>query len=78
MDIINILKGNAVTIGFVINASGNSASDLTKTFKDDINKFVSNGGKLIISCGGANGPYLEEKLLFSQLVLTLLKLIMKN
>ncbi|MGL5935633.1 MAG: glycosyl hydrolase family 18 protein [Cetobacterium sp.] len=58
MDLMNI-GGNAVTIAFVTN---DSVSDIINTFRQDFMQFKEKGGQLIISFGGANGPYMEDVL----------------
>ncbi len=62
---------NAATSAFLI---GDGASGIWQTFKDaipDMKAFTSSGGKLIVSVGGASGPYLEPKLSIDQLASTL-------
>ena len=54
------IKLPAATSAFVI-GDGNGGLWGTVTDNiDDMKQYVSKGGYLIISCGGANGPYLED------------------
>jgi len=52
----------SATLAFVISDSSNPLkiwSQITACFPD-IASFIASGGYLIISCGGANGPYMES------------------
>ncbi len=53
---------DSATLAFVISGGGcNISTDLDSSFMmNDLKAFSASGGKLIISFGGANGPYLEE------------------
>jgi chitinase len=49
-----------ITLAFVIgDSTGNITSDIYNVY-DDITKFQNSGGKVILSFGGAIGPYLED------------------
>ena len=62
VDGMNKIKLPAATYAFVI---GNGFGGLWGTVTDcldDMKEYVAKGGCLILSCGGANGPYLEDSM----------------
>lgn len=54
------LNANAVTLAFVVGNSSNEMSSDIYGWLEEIKSFQDNGGKVIISFGGAKGPYLED------------------
>ena len=60
MDARNKAKVSYVTLAFAIaDARGNITSDIYNCY-DDIKQFQTSGGKVILSFGGAAGPYLTS------------------
>ncbi len=51
---------NSVSLAFVIANSQKKPNGMIEDNLDDIKAFIGNGGKVIISLGGASGPYLED------------------
>ena len=50
----------AATAAFVVGNGHGGLWDMVHSSIPDMKHFVDNGGHLIISCGGAKGPFLEE------------------
>lgn len=78
MDIHNKLKGNAVSMAFVIGDSTANMSQDIYNFLADFKSFRENRGQLIISFGGANGPYLEDILSVEKMVEVISELLEKT
>src|SRR4051812_1529176 len=51
---------NAATLAFVLSAGGCSITSDVDNMISDVQAFVSSGGRLTISFGGADGTYLED------------------
>jgi 3D (Asp-Asp-Asp) domain-containing protein len=61
---------NQVTLAFALSGGGCSLDSAVDSMTNDIKSFMSSGGKVIVSFGGASGTYIEtactdENLLFS-------------
>jgi hypothetical protein len=75
IDVYNKIKGNAVTLAFVIAGSGNQIAQDIYAFTNDIKAFIAVGGLPIISFGGAAGTYVEQQLSITDIVLQISTLI---
>jgi chitinase len=71
-DVLNKAKHNCITLAFAISGTDGKIWATLEQIKDRIKIFIQNGGSVILSFGGANGPYLwdnlEEEAMYQEMV----------
>ncbi len=68
------IGGKAITLAFIIGNWDNTILDISNWYSE-IKAFQKSGGTIILSFGGANGPYLEEFMTIDQQASAITKLL---